>query len=89
MHPKTTPPRFLTPDERALRIQKIMKRKGYTAYTVASRAQAQGLNLTPIQVYRVSMQSSRPTPDPRLSTLVAIACACGVSAGFLIDRKAV
>lgn len=89
MTTKPLPSRFLTPEARAERLAKLMRRKGLTAYSVAARATKNGMSLAPIQVYRVLLQSAVHTPDPRTSTLIAIAFGCGVSAGFLIDRKVV
>ena len=86
---KPLPKRFLSAEDRAERLSKLMRRKGLTAYSVSAKATREGMPLAPIQVYRVLLQSAVHTPDPRTSTLIAIAFGCGVSAGFLIDRKVV
>ena len=78
-----TPDRFITSEERARRVDAILKRKGKTRYWLN-----QEMGFKSRSVYNLfAPRSDGKLPDPRLSTLVRMATALGCSVGFLVDKK--
>ena len=74
---------FLTGFERRKRVEALMKQAGLTWYGLSRK-----MNRDQISVQRAFMPKKYGTyPDPRISTIVSVAKALGVSAGFFIDRE--
>jgi len=73
---------FLTARERQRRIEAVMCQRGLTWYGLSK---AMNREQTPVQ--RAFKVSGDRDPDPRLSSLKALARALGVTVGFLVDVK--
>jgi len=70
---------FITPTQRSSRIKRAMKLRGMTYYALAMKMG--------VQTNVVQKMVEKPSDHVKVGSLIRIAAALGVSAGFLIDRR--
>ncbi len=70
---------FLTPEQRSSRIKRAMKAKGLNYYKLGK--------LSGMDCNVIVKMLEKPSHHMKVGSLMRIAAALGVSAGFLVDRR--